>query len=253
MLCFLVFAVLTVMAEYTIPSAFLMPTNEVPWWMAAQNKEKVALIDHYGKTNVATRLVGQTSNVSVSGSHQGIRAVVSPDLQVLKYIVPGVSIEFGWSIAQVCPGIYNLETNKFYSQMTDAEKTELWVAYTNKVIQAALAEEAEARAPAKFDISMSVEEYKASILGDRVYDDLTPSERREVNRKVAVYEKEWIRINDPEKYDREYRGRLFPSMHRNVRTEQEKIKSSRGWEARKRYFRAIREKRKRERESQQSK
>lgn len=213
-------------AEYAMPYAFLTPTNEVPWWMKAQRKEKVTLVDHLGRTNTALRVIGSTNTVSVGFRNQG-SAKLSADLKVLTYTVPAVNIEEGWSITNICPGVYNLETNKFYIEMTDAEKTTLWIDYTNKVHLAEIAEQNVRNAPAKFDVSMTVEEFKASLLGERKYEDLLPIEKLEIHRQVSVYRDEWTRINEPDKW------RALPDFRSSRMTEQQKIKSRRGFRLRK--------------------
>lgn len=225
-LMFFMFAV-AFAAEYSMPRAFLTPTNEVPWWMKAQRKEKVTLIDHLGHTNTAVRVVGSTNTVSVGFKNQG-SAKLSADLKVLTYSVPSVNIEEGWSITNICPGVYNLETDKFYIEMTDEEKTARWIDYTNKVHLAEIAEQNVRNAPAKFDVSMTVEEFRASLLGERKYEDLLPIERREISLQVSVYRDEWTRINEPDKW------RALPDFRMSSRmTEQQKIKSRRGFRLRK--------------------
>jgi hypothetical protein len=86
-------------------------------------------------------------------------------------------------------------------------------------------EKEEASAPAKFDLSKTPDEYKAALLGDRSYDDLMPNEKRELSSEVAAYRIEWTRINDPEAWWR-MRRPLIPGNE--IRSEQEKIRSSRG-------------------------
>lgn len=213
-------------AEYAMPYAFLTPANEVPWWMKAQRKEKVTLVDHLGRTNTAIRVVGSTNTVSVGFRNHG-SAKLSADLKVLTYTVPAVNIEEGWSITNICPGVYNLETNKFYIEMTDAEKTTLWIDYTNKVHLAEIAEQNVRNAPAKFDVSMTVEEFRASLLGERKYEDLLPIEKLEIHSQVSVYRDEWTRINEPDKW------RALPDFRSSRMTEQQKIKSRRGFRLRK--------------------
>ena len=232
LLVLFVLACITLHAQYSMPYAYHVPTNEVPWWLAAHGKEKFALVNHKGETNTTIRKVGLTSNFTIGGGNGTARALVTPDCKILKYTIPGVNIERGWSTNNICPGTYDLQNGKFYIELTGEEKLAMWIAYTNQVIQAALAEEAAAKAPAKFDVSMTPDEFKAQLLGDRVMEDLLPAERRDINSQVSVYRREWIRINDPEKYDREYRGRLLMPNMRDIRTEQQKIKSRRVWRRR---------------------
>ena len=233
LLLMFVFVFAMVMQAATVPYAFVDAPENAPWWVERIKKERICLVDHLGKTNWTLRLKTATNVICRVGN-----ATVSPDLKVLTYTVGSAPIE-NWSIANVCPGTYNLQTNVFYTEMTDEAKTALWVAYTNTVIQAKLASEAERTAPAKFDVSKTPAEFKAELLGDRDVKDLTPEERREFRQEYGRYVDEWVRINEPDKW----RPTLEPFKSENRLTEQQKIKAAAGRERMKAKMRAIRARR----------
>lgn len=201
-------------------------TNQL-WYMVKKGVERFEWVDHLGRTNIGSRVIGSTTNTRTSSRNYGI--TVDAQLNALEYEVFNVSFFDGWDIKNICPGKYDLVGGKWYFDMTDAEKTAAWVAYTNSYITAyndrIAKEKEEASAPAKFDLSKTPDEYKASLLGDRSYDDLMPNEKRELSADVAEYRIEWTRINDPEAWWRMKRP-LLPGN--DIRSEQEKIRSSRG-------------------------
>ena len=197
-------------------------TNQI-WWMARKwNKERIEWIDHTGRTNLTIRVINGPDNVIGSNGH-GIMITVAPDLSVVSYSLGYANFREGWSISRVAPGTYDFQNGKWYGDMTDEEKTAMWVAYTNKVLSAQAADKAEREAPAKFDVSRSVEEYETYLLGGRAFEDLTPDEQFDLRAELAVYREEWTRVNDPENY----RPNLLPKFNNNM-TEQQKIHSRRG-------------------------
>ena len=183
-------------------------TNEVPWWLARRGVVAFELVDHNGKKHLARRNTNDTEPAKVGSVSSTIAATVAPDNTVLTYTVTGANFSEGWSIDNVAPATYDLVNGTWYTDMTDAEKTALWVAYTNKVIQAEKDLEAYDKRPAEFDVSRSPEEYKKYLLGDRVEEDLAPTEKAELNQEYYKYKSEWTRINDPENYRSTTRIRL---------------------------------------------
>lgn len=214
---------LSVMAADSFIKPYAQPTTNQLWWTARKwNKERIEWVDHLGHTNITLRTINGTENER-AGSGNGVSIVIAPDLSVVSYTLSHAYIDEGWSIAKVAPGTYDFKVGKWYGDMTDEEKTAMWVAYTNQVAEAKAAHEAMLKAPAKFDVSRTVEEYEAFLLGDRVFEDLTPEEKLEVRRELAKYKDEWTRVNDPENYELH----LPDPRHRNGMTEQQKIKSRR--------------------------
>lgn len=217
-------AFMCVMADVKIVRPFAQPTTNQTWWVQRKfNKENVEWIDHTGHTNKTQRVIGSTDNFT-GGDGRGKSITIAPDLTVLTYTVSSAYVDDGWSIDNVAPGTYDLVNGKWYTDMTVEEKTGMWVAYTNKVIQARYERELEKNAPAKFDVSRTPEEYEAVLLNGREYEDLAPADRADIRRELNTYRREWIRINDPLNYD-------LPSPIRfgNSRmTEQQKIRSRRG-------------------------
>lgn len=205
-------------------------TNQV-WWLLKKGIRKYEWVDHNGRTNVWQREVASTNNTRTSNQRYGI--TIAPDLQVVQYeVFYGPIVE--WDIKDIAPGKYDMVNGPWYYDLDDASKTALWVAYTNSYINAELDRraklEAEASAPAKFDVSKTPDEYKADLLGDREYDELMPAEKRALNKELSKYRIEWTRINDPDQWCR-LREPLFPGRDDN-RTEQQKIRSRSGYRRR---------------------
>ena len=222
--CLLMFLVcLSMMAADTFARPYAQATTNQLWWMKRKwNAERVEWVDHLGHTNITQRTIGSQDNFKGS-SGQGVSIVIAPDLSVVSYTLKHAYIDEGWSISKVAPGTYDFKVGKWYGDMTDTEKTAMWVAYTNSVAEAKVKHDAMLAAPAKFDVSRTPEEYEAYLLGDRAFDDLTPEEKREISREVGKYRREWIRINDPEHFEPKPPS---PFSGRHM-TEQQKIKSRR--------------------------
>ena len=214
---------LSVMAVDSFIKPYAQTTTNQLWWTARKwNKERIEWVDHLGHTNLTMRTINGTENER-AGSGNGTSIVIAPDLSIVSYTLSHAYIDEGWSIAKVAPGTYDFKVGKWYGDMTDEEKTAMWVAYTNQVAEAKAAHEAMLKAPAKFDVSRTVEEYEAYLLGNREFDDLTPEEKREVRSELAKYRTEWTRVNDPENFE----PRLPLPGGRGNMTEQQKIKSRR--------------------------
>ena len=205
-------------------------TNQV-WWLLKKGIRKYEWVNHNGSTNTWQREVASTNNTRTSSRNYGI--TIAPDLTVVEYEVFSGPI-VNWDIKDIAPGKYDMVNGPWYYDLPDADKTALWVAYTNSYINAELDRraklEAEASAPAKFDVSKTPEEYKADLLGDREYDELMPAEKRALNTELSKYRIEWTRINDPEQW-RRLREPMFPGRDDN-RTEQQKIRSRSGYRRR---------------------
>lgn len=205
-------------------------TNQV-WWLLKKGIQKYEWVDHNGHTNTWQREVASTNNTRTSHYNYGI--TIAPDLTVVEYeVFHGPIIK--WDIKDIAPGKYDMVNGPWYYDLPDADKTALWVAYTNSYINAELARraelEAEASAPAKFDVSKTPDEYKAELLGDREEDELMPAEKRALNMEMSKYRLEWTRINDPDQW-RRLKEPLFPGREDN-RTEQQKIRSRSGYRRR---------------------
>ena len=198
-------------------------TNQVWWVQRKYNQENVEWIDHTGHTNTARRVIGSTEDFK-GGSGRGKSVTIAADLTVKLYTLDYAYVDEGWSIANVAPGTYDLVNGKWYTDMTDEEKTAMWVAYTNKVIQARIEAENERKAPAKFDVTRTPDEYEAYLLNSRDMEDLAPADRADIRREVNVYRREWIRVNQPELYDPPLPSRWGGGKM----TEQQKIRSRRG-------------------------
>ena len=198
-------------------------TNQV-WWLLKKGIQKYEWVDHNGHTNTWQRQVASTNNTRTSSRNYGI--TIAPDLTVVEYEVFNGPV-VNWDIKDIAPAKYDMVNGPWYYDLTDADKTALWVAYTNSCIQAEYDRraklEAEASAPAKFDVSKTPDEYKAELLGDREEGDLMPAEKRVLNTELAKYRIEWTRINDPDQW-RRLREPLFPGRD-DGRTEQQKIRS----------------------------
>lgn len=205
-------------------------TNQV-WWLLKKGVKKYEWVDHMGRTNVWQREVASTNNTRTSHINYGI--TITPDLKVVEYeVFHGPIVK--WDIKDIAPGKYDMVNGPWYYDLDDAAKTALWVAYTNSYINAELDRraklDAEASAPAKFDVSKTPDEYKADLLGDREYDELMPAEKRALNREMSKYRVEWTRINDPDQW-RRLRELPFPGRGENL-TEQQKIRSRSGYRRR---------------------
>lgn len=220
-LILLTFSLICSVAEGYIKPFAQPSTNAVPWWVAKKLRmENIELVDHLGRTNLVRRPIGGgTKNVRGTSRWGGSYAIITPDLVVTNYVIPNASFERGWSINDVAPGVYDLVAGTWYGDMTDEQKTALWVSYTNSVIQARNAEEAAINAPAKFDVSKTPEEYETFLLRGRDRVDVDPCERRFIDREVGKYRSEWTRINEPEKYTAPDMSKVFL----NYDTEQTKL------------------------------
>ncbi len=205
-------------------------TNQV-WWLLKKGIKKYEWVDHTGRTNTWQREVASTNNTRTSNQRYGI--TITPDLQVVQYEVFYGPI-VNWDIKDIAPAKYDMVKGPWYYDLDNASKTALWVAYTNSYINAELDRraklEAEASAPAKFDVSKTPDEYKADLLGDREYDELMPAEKRALNQELSKYRIEWTRINDPDQW-RRLREPMFPGRGDNL-TEQQKIRSRSGYRRR---------------------
>lgn len=178
-------------AEVKVPTAQLGITK---WWQERKGIEVVSWTDHNGKTNSCSRMKG-SQDVLKSSNGRGCSIKISPELQVLEYKVSSGYRTNTSDLSQIAPATYDLINGKFYTEMTEEEKKALWDAYDAKVAEQKAAEEAERNAPAKFDVSKTPAEYRASLLGDRDPATLTREERRELIREVGLYTKEYNRIN----------------------------------------------------------
>lgn len=225
LLFLMLFAFLTLMAETVRPSAFYPPVQK-DWWRTKNGWESFQWTDHRGYTNTAYRLIGTTSNTVVSASHGDIKAVVDPALNVIEYTVDSAYLEkdFSYDLNRVAPAKYDLVNGQFYTEMDDAAKVALWVAYTNKQYQAYVARESRWTDPAKFDISKTPKEYLTELLKGRKWSELIPEEQDALKSEIKVYTDEWQRINDPRGYfGLEY---IFKyEMFADDRTEQQKKRS----------------------------
>lgn len=194
-LCFL-FAFVAMCAVQE-PTCFKLPD---PWWYSRHNNELFGFTDHNGKTNKVT--VSKSDEVcKASAGWNDASIVFGKDLQWIEYTVKSASVgrDYSYNIENIAPGVYS--NGLFYTQMTLEQKTALWVAYTNKLIQAYWEHQKVKYADAKFDVSMDPEEYKAQLMEGRTEEDLTPDERREIMAEYRKYYDEWLRINDPDKWD----------------------------------------------------
>lgn len=217
------FVFMSVLADSNIVRPFAQTTTNQKWYVQRKwNKENVEWIDHTGRTNLAQRVIGSTTDVKGGDGH-GKSIVLTSDLKVKYYTIDYANVSEGWSINNVAPGTYDFENGKWYTDMTDEEKTAMWVAYTNKVIQAELKREAERNAPAKFDVTHTPDEYMEFLLAGRELEDLAPEDQRDIRREFYKYRREWIRVNDPLNYDPP-----LPFMRNSGMTEQQKIRSRRG-------------------------
>lgn len=215
----------------SVAMALQVPTCEkveAPWWIVRNGHTQVKCIDFNGGTNIITVLKSAT----VIKQHVGRNdATIEFDPNTLMWSKIEVKYsplaeDYSYDIEKVAPGVYT--DGKFYTDMTDAEKTSLWVAHTNKVIQAQVEHLKKKYADAKFDVSMDPEEYKAQLMEGRTDDDLTPDERMEIRKEYNEYKDEWLRINDPEKWEHPFG--LLPG--KGVQTEQQKKRSVGGEAAR---------------------
>ena len=197
--CFLFLFALIVsfvaMAEIVEPT---ISTKESKWWMERYNKMQYAWTDHRGREHT---LIAYTTNDVLKASVSDVSITFTSNLVWQTYKVTGghLNDDYSYDLARIAPGTYT--NGLFYTQMTDAQKTELWVAYTNQVIQAQLAHLEEKYADAKFDVSMDPEEYKELLMQRRTEDNLLPEEKMAIRSEYNKYYDEWLRINDPEKWD----------------------------------------------------
>lgn len=211
---------------HTRPFAF--GVEKQPWWRARMNNEEFRWVDHHGRTNTAVRalLKVEEENPDARVSNQGVYGFVRPDFTFVSYTVTHGATKEGtyeYNIDNVAPGTYDLINGKWYDDMTIEEKHAKWAVYTNKCIQAVLADIAERSAPAKFNVERSPEEYKEFLLGGRDESTLTPDEMREIRAEYNLYRLEWIRVNDPENY----RPKLTPKFNENLSEQQKKARSER--------------------------
>lgn len=232
---FVILLLLTFVMWFGTVDAYVRPfaqtsTNEVPWWVKKKlNVENYEFIDHNGRTNLFRRPIGGgTENLKVNTAYNAISAVVTPDLTILSYTVRGAYIDRGWTIDNVAPATYDLVNGKWYGDMTDGEKTALWVAYTNSVEQAKIAENDRIYGPAKFDVSRTPEEYEAYLLAGREKEDLAPGEYRAIARELRIYKSEWTRIHDPEHWEMTPKLPQFNRSHISEQTKLKRANRSRG-------------------------
>lgn len=187
----------------TIVKPFALRCESKDWWRTKNGWESFQWVDHTSRTNTSYRLITNEVPVKVSASRY-ILAEIDKDLNIVTYTVKDASIRskdgYKYNIENVAPATYNLSTGKFYTEMTEDEKRGLWIAYTNKVIEADKASEARWTAPAKFDISKTPKEYLAELLKDRKWSGLILEEQDELKAELETYSDEWLRINDPKTY-----------------------------------------------------
>lgn len=192
-------------------------TKEAKWWMTRYGNVQYAWTDHTGREH--TIIAPATNEVikSSSGSY-GASITFTSNLVWQTYTLTSghINEDYSYDLSRIAPGTYT--NGLFYTQMSDAQKTELWVAYTNKVIQAQLAHLAKKYADAKFDVSMDPAEYKELLMQGRNEENLLPEEKRAIDSEYRTYYDEWLRINDPDKWD----FRLFPGGKDTIISEQAK-------------------------------
>ena len=189
---------------------------EAKWWMSRYNKELFQWTDHTGHTNTVQNIA---TNPVVKASGRDCSITFGTNLVWQTYTVSSGHLgqDYSYSLSNIAPGTYT--NGLFYTQMTDEQKTELWVAYTNRCIQAYYAHQAEKYADAKFDVSMDPEEYKAKLFEGRSDDDLLPEEKSFLMNEYHTYYREWLRINDPDEWD-------MPFFKEPILTEKQKAARS---------------------------
>lgn len=173
-------------------------TKEAEWWLTRYDKVRYSWTDHRGHEH---GVIAQSTNEVIKSGINGVQITFTSNLvwQTYKVDHGNLNPDYSYDLKDIAPGTYT--NGLFYTQMTDAQKTVLWVAYTNQVIQAQLDHLAKKYADAKFDVSMDPEEYKALLMQGRTEDNLLPEEKRAVESEYRTYYDEWLRINDPEKWD----------------------------------------------------
>lgn len=220
-----------------IPKPYAFGLSTQSWWRVRLNQEEFRWVDHTSKTNMAIRPLLKVESTEPNedtkvSSGNNVSATIGPDFTVKTYTVMNATLrdDKSYDVNKIAPGTYDLVNGKWYTEMTLEEKHAKWAVYTNKVIQAILADIAERKAPAKFDVSKDPEEYLKFLMGDRDPETITPEEEREIRVEFAAYQLEWTRVNDPENYKRS----LFPRDE--ILSEQQK-------KARSERFERIRERR----------
>lgn len=172
---------------------------ESQWWLKNYDVDCYRITDIFGKPHVITLKKGTTTYKSNRWP-----VYVEYDLVNLKWTNITVEIaplgeDYSYTILELAPGVYT--EGKFYTDMTDEEKRSMWEAYIAKAKSDRAAKDAIKYAPAKFDVTMDPEEYKATLMVGRTEEDLTPEEEAEIALESATYSDEWLRINDPDKWE----------------------------------------------------
>ena len=173
-------------------------TKEAEWWLTRYDKVRYSWTDHRGYSH---GIIAQSTNEVIKAGINGVQITFTSNLVWQTYTLKHgyINEDYSYYLSRAAPGIYT--NGLFYTQMTDAQKTALWVAYTNQVIQAQLDHLAKKYADAKFDVSMDPAEYKELLMQGRNEENLLPEEKRAIDSEYRTYYDEWLRINDPDKWD----------------------------------------------------
>lgn len=203
--------------------------TEAKWWQVKKGIQPLSWTDIHGRTNTSQRAVGAEGNVRFGSTHSGDMFVTDKDFNPLTYTVGHATrdAELTWP----APGEYDVSGGVIWTNLSVEEKTARWDAYEAQVESNKVARYNRRYGPAKFDVSLTPEQFKAKIMEGRTEDDLTRAEAREINRQLHEYQDEWTRINDPENWEplELMMMRMQNGMERGKTRERVKINRRKNW------------------------
>lgn len=195
------------------------------WWLQTYDVDCYRIVDVFGKPHPKETGVVTVKKGTTTYKTQHWPIIVEYDLvrcTWTKITVENAIVgeDYSYTILELAPGEYT--DGKFYTDMTDEEKRAKWEAYIVYIKDKRAAKNAIKYADAKFDVTMDPEEYKATLMVGRTEEDLTPEEEAEIALEVATYSDEWLRVNDPDKWEN---GGLPPMNESQIVSEQTKKSS----------------------------